>query len=446
MSASHVFCSKCGTQNESGARFCSACGASLAAPPPPPPPPAAVLADPLTPAYQAPPKASNLPLFAAMGTIFLLLIAVFIEAAIILFARGSGQEVGATLSALEGQVFVQRGGSGDWIKVAEEFAVRAGDRIRVAEASHAVLGFMEDTTAELGSLTELTIEDLQTARGQPVVIKVDLELGEMWNRVADLPVGSLHEISTASVRVTCYGSQYGLAVNDVGTSFVTVQEGEFEVSGGGRTVRPAPGDTLVVEPGSPPMSYRDVAMLPASPAIEPSTSVSYTLQSADLPTFLNRPLPTGTPTNTPTATPTRRPATATPIPKPTATATPKPISCPTLKINVPSSAFPKRVFGLEWDALGAPVPAGYSFAVEFSPDQASWNRTPPLRPREEGGELWFEGGHWHAELSGPGTEGTWYWRVCLVKTSDPTGPSVCCGPTHPIDHGRGGHEEPSCPT
>jgi hypothetical protein len=371
-------------------------------------------------------------------------VVILVEGVIIVMPRGSAEEVGATLSVLQGQAFVERGGQGDWIQAGEEFIVQAGDRIRVADASHALLTFIEDTTTELRALTELKITGLEAVQGQRVVIRIDLEAGEIWNRIAALPADSVHEVTTVAAKVVCRGSAYGAAVDQMGTTWVTGVEGSAEVSGAGQTVQLDPGETLVVEVGSPPVAYRDVAVAPTVPAVEASSPMSVTLESADLPTFLNEPLPTGTPTNTPTATPTRRPPTATPRPPaPTATQRPRPTAttpmcppnCPTFRINVPSGAPPRGLFGIEWDVLGGQVPSGYSYVLEFSQDQASWGRTPPLRWKDSQGqgELWEAGGHMHAEIHGPGP-GNWYWRVCIVRSE--TGPSCCCGPSHVIIHER----------
>lgn len=107
------------------------------------------------------------------------------------------------------------------------------------------------------------------------------------------------------------------------------------------------------------------------------------------------------------------------------------IECPTLTINVPSDAPPRRVFGIEWDST-APLPSGWEYALQYSADQDSWTRLPvPLDP------YWYEeGGHFKAVIRGPGVEGTFYWQVCLVNMADPTGPSECCGPAHTIIHRR----------
>jgi len=440
MSASTVFCSKCGSRNESGTRFCINCGASLAAAPLPPPPPSVVPARPLTPTHQPSARRSNLPLLVASAFVGLLLMVVLVEAVIILLPRGVAQEVGATLSVLEGKAYVQRGGEGDWIQVAEDFVVQAGDRIRVADASQAWLTFVGDTSTELRAFTELTVEELQLAEGQPAAIRLDMQLGEIWNRIGAMPAGSLHEVTTAAARVISHGSEYGVGVNEAGTTWLTGHEGEIDVTGAGETVQLQPGDMLVVEPGSPPELYQEAVVAleeEEEEEEEPDISVDCALESIDLWSFGNEPLaeeyrePAEIPTHTPTATATSRP-TYTPTSTPTATATH--ISCPTLTIKLPSGAPPHLPFGIEWDVTGAPVPSGYGYTLDFSQDQASWQRASIWR-------IWPEGGYMHAEVQGPG-EGHFYWRVCLVNMADPTGPSECCGALHLIIHERPGREEP----
>lgn len=343
----------------------------------------------------------------------------------ILMPRGAVREVGATLSVVEGKVFVQTGGEGDWIQVAEDLVVQAGDRIRVTGASQGLLTVVENTSTEIRAFSELTISELEMVEGEPVVVNLALEVGEIWNRIGDLPAGSLHEVTTAGARAVCRGSEYGVAANEAGTTWLTGHEGEIQVIGAGQTFQLGAGEMLVVEPGSPPERYQGAVA--AAPSAGPACCSPGII---DLGSFGNRPVPTRTPTatreaaHTPTATSTA-----------TSTATATRISCATLTINTPHTARPYGVFGMEWDATGAPVPGGWEFALEFSQDpspQAAWQRAQPDR-------IYQEGGHWKAELHGPGS-GDWYWRVCLV--SEPGGPSQCCGEPHMIMHQRDGEPEP----
>jgi len=431
MSASRIFCPSCGANNSAQDRFCTACGSALPVASPP------VVAPP-APVIEARQKTSSWPLLVTMGAVFILLILVIAEAVIILLPAAPVQEVGATLSVIEGKVFVQEGGEGNWMEVAEDFVIQAGDRIRVGGGSSALLTFLEDTSTELRAFTELTVADLQLAEGQPFVASLDLALGEIWNRVGDLPAGSIHEITTAAARMVARGTEYGVAADKEGTTWLTGHEGEIDVTGGGQTVRLLPGDMLVVEPGSAPVPYEEGVVAledEEEEEEEPEIPVSCSLESIDLWSFGNRPLvdeyvePTEAPTDTPTST-----ATATREPTKTATATSTATAtrppCPTLSINVPSSCYPRRACGLEWDSSG-PIPSGYEFGIEYSGDQVNWTRlSVPLDP------YWYqEGGHFKAVIHGPG-EGTWYWRICLVNASDTAGPSECCGPSHAIIHAR----------
>lgn len=136
----------------------------------------------------------------------------------------------------------------------------------------------------------------------------------------------------------------------------------------------------------------------------------------------------------PTPTRTLAPPTSTPVPPtPTHTRVPPtpthtPISCPMITINVPSHAFPRRAFTLEWDSTPHAVPSGWEWGIMLKGDEASWTHLPvPLdpRPREEGG-------HWKADyLRGRGVQETLYWQVCLVNMSDPVRTFQCCGPVPP---------------
>ncbi len=415
MGASRIFCPSCGAENRAQDRFCTACGSALPAAPPP--------------VVEVRQVTNRWPLLITMGVVFVLLMLVVAEAVIILLPEAPAREVGATLSVVEGKVFVQEGGQGDWMEVTEDFVVQAGDRIRVGGGSLALLTFLEGTSTDLRAFTELTVAQLQLAEGQPFVTGLDLEMGEIWNRIGDLPADSIHEVTTAAAKVVAHGTEYGAAVDEQGTTWLTGHEGVASVSGGGQTVDLGAGQMLVVEPGMAPEPFSGGVPVPTTPVDESAPPATCGLSGIDLPTFLNEPLPTTTPTSTPTATrePTKT-ATATSTATPTATATRPP--CPTLSIKVPSSCYPRRACGLEWDSSG-PIPGGYEFGIEYSADEVNWTRLAvPLDP------YWYqEGGHFKAVINGPGA-GTWYWRICLVSQSDLKGPSECCGPSHAIIHSR----------
>jgi hypothetical protein len=355
-----------------------------------------------------------------------------VEAVLIVMPRGTVSEAGgATLSLLQGQVQLQKGGQGDWTEVAQDVGVEAGDHIRTGEASYAVLSLMEGTTTQLSALTELTIRELQVVPGKKVVIRLDLDLGEIWNRIAELPADSLHEVTTAAATVICRGSEYGIVVNEMGTTWVRGQDGRVEVTGAGSTVPAAPGDTLLVELGQAPVSYGDVAMVPTAPAQEATVEVTSSIQGADMPTFLNQPLPTATPTNTPPPTSTPRPVPPSPTPtattRPQPTATPRSVDCPTITIREPSRAPARGPFGIEFDRHPG-KPGGYEYVVEFRQPNGPWNRAEPVPA-----SVSKRGDYWMADVRAPG-EGEWHWRICLVAANDLRGEAVCCSAEHVITH------------
>jgi hypothetical protein len=178
-----------------------------------------------------------------------------------------------------------------------------------------------------------------------------------------------------------------------------------------------PPPTLMVPPPTPTETLAPPA--PTETQVPP-TAVSATPTHTSVP-------PTPAP-----PTPTRTPEPPTSVP---ATPTHTPMSCPAIKINVPSSAYPSRVFTLEWDANPHAVPSGWQWGIRFKGAEAGWTHLPvPLDspPREEGG-------HWKADyLQGRGVEETLYWQVCLVNASDPARTFHCCGPVPPwpIIHAR----------
>jgi hypothetical protein len=372
-----------------------------------------------------------LPLLLAVGAIVVLLIVVLVEAAVILLPQGTATGGEAIVSALAGQTMLQKGGQGEWVEVVGSMAVEAGDRIRTSDASQAVLTLMEGTTTDLSALTELRISELNVLPGQKVVIRLDLELGEVWNRIAELPADSVHEISTVAATVTCRGSEYGLAVNETGTTWVRGKDGEVEVAAGGSTVAVAPGETLLVELGSSPVDYESVAMVPTAPADDTPAEVSAQIQGADMPTFLNQPLPTGTPTNTPPPTSTPRPTQPPPSPTPTTktqpSPTPRSVDCPTITIREPSRAPARGPFGIEFDRQPG-KPGGYEWVVEFRPGSGAWSRAQPVPAN-----VMKRGQYWMAEVRAPG-EGEWHWRICLVRSNDLNGDSVCCSRRKVITH------------
>ena len=181
----------------------------------------------------------------------------------------------------------------------------------------------------------------------------------------------------------------------------------------------APLATLTVQPPTPTetLAMPMPTQTPAPPT-PTDTLVPPTLMPATPTDTVAAPTPVP-----PTATHTTAPPTPVP-PTPTRT----PIMCPGIAINVPSSAYPSRVFTLEWDSYPHAIPSGWEWGIRLKGAEADWTYLAiPLDPpaREEGG-------HWKADyLRGRGIEETLYWQACLVNSSDRARAFQCCGPVPP---------------
>jgi hypothetical protein len=187
--------------------------------------------------------------------------------------------------------------------------------------------------------------------------------------------------------------------------------------------------TESVKASTPELPGESVPVSVTAIVVAPSLTITPTRAPTDTRTCT----PTDTPTRTPSATATGTPPdtpTSTPTGTPTSTPTRVGIpaaSCPILNIRAPSEAHAQLPFGIEWDVAGA-APSGYVSALEFGRDQTSWQRAFMMRQ-------WEEGGRQRAETPGPGGEGLFYWRVCLVS-EDGIGPVQCCSEPHSINHTR----------
>jgi hypothetical protein len=195
----------------------------------------------------------------------------------------------------------------------------------------------------------------------------------------------------------------GVPSDPVGVSIIATQEPGVEPAA--TPALPAPIDTPV-----PPATGEPTATLvPPAPT---DTSVPPAPASPTAPG-----LPTATRTSVP------------PTPVPPTPTTPR-ISCPTLTIIVPDVVVgrPSRAFGIQFQRVGE-LPAGYGYVIEYSWDQAAWERQDPVPA-----SVRQDGVYWMAEARGLGVTGTSYWQLCLVDLANLGATSVCCTPPWAIQH------------
>ncbi|MFQ6016176.1 MAG: FecR domain-containing protein [Anaerolineae bacterium] len=285
----------------------------------------------------------------------------------------------ASLTILEGEVLLLKARTTDWIKVEERVLVSVGDRIKTSDNSRALLTFSEGTSAELGSNTDLGLQNLvRGPEGRPFMVELKLWLGTTWNRVERLlDPTSRYQIETPSAVASVRGTEFVVKVDERQVTEVLGFQDEVEVTAQGVTVVVGPGQRAIVLPGQPPLQINPSAPVPSDQ-----------LRADTFPPFANRPLPTATPTPAPT--PTLTPyvvvvlATNTPTPTPTATTTVSPtpnLYCDSLRILEPADgAVLDYGFTIRWAWKGTLGP-NQNFEVRlWREGQPAWGIAAPRQP------------------------------------------------------------------
>lgn len=292
----------------------------------------------------------------------------------------------ATLIQVEGTVEVLPNGSETWYAASNGSIIQAGDRVRTAALSQAMLKAFDGSITKLDDQTEVTIAQMKARRdGSYRVIVLHQWLGETHHRVEPLPDRfSRFQIETSTAVAAVRGTEFTVAIERNGTTQVRVLEGLVKVTAEESTVEVMERQETSVMLHQPPLAARRVVVplpqplptesptpqpqktglylttvTPTSKAIEiaiedeetiePSfpkptveqeeparTRVTPTTERSAGPTQApgatttstpgQGPAPTAArPTPTPQRpTPTPQPATATPRPRPTLTTTPSP--------------------------------------------------------------------------------------------------------------------------
>ena len=131
----------------------------------------------------------------------------------------------ARLAIVNGDASVRRGDSNEWVAAAVNAPLMTGDQISVAAGGRAEVQIDEAHYLRIGGDTELRLADLENGHYQ-----IQISHGFVAWRVLrdsqaqaeiDTPLVGVHPVADSMVRV---------AVNQDGTSHVTVRRGEAEVS------------------------------------------------------------------------------------------------------------------------------------------------------------------------------------------------------------------------
>lgn len=159
----------------------------------------------------------------------------------------------ATLTRIQGLVQIEQS-NGIWVAAESAHTLAAGQRVRTAALSSAVLAFYDGSQAFLGSDTQVTIDELDApASGAARVVKITQLSGETRHQVATAQVaGSRYEVHTPSATGAAKGTSFGVRVTPEQRTRFSVDEGAVAVTGRNATVTVVAGQATTVAEGETP--------------------------------------------------------------------------------------------------------------------------------------------------------------------------------------------------
>jgi uncharacterized protein YfaP (DUF2135 family) len=138
------------------------------------------------------------------------------------------------LSITEGNVFVMKAGTDDWIEAEVEMSLEVGDSIKTGDSSGSEITFFDGSTIELQAGTEIEVVSLGISDTGSTTIKLKQAIGSTISRVTKLlDPASSYEVETPAAVAAVRGSSMLVKVVADGTSWVTNLGGEIWVTANG---------------------------------------------------------------------------------------------------------------------------------------------------------------------------------------------------------------------
>jgi hypothetical protein len=193
----------------------------------------------------------------AMRNKLLSILVLSILVASILVGCGEGGSPCSTLTILsitEGDVFVMKAGTDDWIEAEIEMELEVGYNIRTGNSSGAEITFFDGSTMELEASTEIEIVALDIVCSTGVTtITLEQTIGSIIFRVTKvIDPASRYEVETPTAVVGVRGSAVQVYVVEDGTTWATNLEGDIRVVAQDVELQVPQARQCVVNPGQPP--------------------------------------------------------------------------------------------------------------------------------------------------------------------------------------------------
>jgi peptide/nickel transport system substrate-binding protein len=158
------------------------------------------------------------------------------------------------LSIAEGNVYVMKAGTGNWIEAQEGMSLEEADAIKTDDNSSAEITFSEGSTVELQAGTEVEIAslDIPSVTGSATIV-LGQTIGTVVFRVTKIvDPASRYEVDTPTGVVAVRGSAVEVHVTEDGTTRAVNLEGDIWASAQGVELQIPQGQQCTISPGQPP--------------------------------------------------------------------------------------------------------------------------------------------------------------------------------------------------
>ncbi|MFC1927177.1 FecR domain-containing protein [Chloroflexota bacterium] len=158
------------------------------------------------------------------------------------------------LSITEGDVFVMKAGTDDWIAGAVEMSLEVGDALKTGDDSGAEITFFDGSTMELeaGTQIEITSLDISADTGATTITLMQT-IGTTISRVTKLlDPASRYEVETPTGVVAVRGSGVEIHVSEDGATWGCNLEGGIWFAAEGVELEVPEGRCCIIRPGYPP--------------------------------------------------------------------------------------------------------------------------------------------------------------------------------------------------
>ncbi len=158
------------------------------------------------------------------------------------------------LSIADGDVFVMKAGTDEWIEGAVEMSLGVGDKLKTGDDSGAEITFFDGSTMELEAGTQVEITSLDFSADTDITAVTLMQtIGTTISRVTKfLDPASRYEVETPTGVVAVRGSGVEIHVGEDGTSWACNLEGDIEATAQDVDLQIPEGRCCIMRPGHQP--------------------------------------------------------------------------------------------------------------------------------------------------------------------------------------------------